>query len=201
MYNFTNYDNVFPPDTTYDAAQVQGIEKRRRELEGLFVDKILKLLGIKRRKSTVALILTGTYVLYVAARHYPPKTNDDLRQFHETVVRGDQADHYKLSLLYYVLLDCEGSSTMRREDSAEAFAEKCHIPTKYQIYMQGLWHMDRLQFDVSANVRRTFLISHIRHHKVCSQLETGRFAILDAPFTYTDIRRRDNGGVDSSGEG
>jgi len=51
MFDYQNFDEVFgfAPDCSYDEVAVQGIEAHRKALEGLFFEKVLKLLGIKRR--------------------------------------------------------------------------------------------------------------------------------------------------------
>jgi len=59
MFSFTNFDDVFAfdPDCYYDEAAVREIELNRKKLEGLFVERVMKLLGIKRRKSNVFTML------------------------------------------------------------------------------------------------------------------------------------------------
>ena len=51
MFDYRNFDEVFEfdPEYSYDSSTVESIEANRRSLEGLFVDKIFKLLDIKRR--------------------------------------------------------------------------------------------------------------------------------------------------------
>lgn len=53
MFDFRNFDDVFDfdPEYNYDASAIETIDRNRRSLEGLFVHKVLKLLGVKRRKS------------------------------------------------------------------------------------------------------------------------------------------------------
>jgi len=58
-------------------------------------------------------------------------------------VSGGSPDHHKLSLLYYILKDC-----IHFPDAAEKFAEKYYLPDKYRTYIEGLWHLDRLKFEV-----------------------------------------------------
>ncbi len=56
--------------------------------------------------------------------------------------------HHKLSALYYLLLDHdEGVSA--RSKIAETFALRTGMSKRYQIFMSGLWHMDRLHFGVA----------------------------------------------------
>lgn len=53
MFDISNFDDVFgfDPKYSYAAETVESIEQHRAVFEGLFVDRVLKLLGIKRRKS------------------------------------------------------------------------------------------------------------------------------------------------------
>jgi hypothetical protein len=51
-----------------------------------------------------------------------------------------------VSLLYYILLDCDEKA--RNNAYSNAFEELSFMPKKYQIFMKGLWHMDRAQFEV-----------------------------------------------------
>jgi len=71
-----------------------------------------------------------------------------LRDLHEAIVKSDGADHHKISILYYILLDFD-APTGRRDYSA-VFEKAAYLPEKYAIYMRGLWNMDRLEFDVSS---------------------------------------------------
>jgi hypothetical protein len=53
MFNYQNFDEVFnfDPDISYDEDTVSEIESNRKLLEGLFIERVIKLLGIKRRKN------------------------------------------------------------------------------------------------------------------------------------------------------
>ena len=82
-----------------------------------------------------------------AAKYYPPKSNGDLRNLHKAVVETGGADHHKISVLYYILLEFD-FATGRREYST-TLAENAFLPQKYQVYMKGLWHLDRQEFEVS----------------------------------------------------
>jgi len=132
MFSYQTFEDVFnfDPEYSYDQAVIQAIDTHRKTLEGLFVDKVLKMLGIKR-----------------PVKLYPPKSNADLRSLHQAVVASNAADHHKISVLYYILLDTD-TSTGKRYHSA-SFEESSFLPAKYQIYMKGLWHMDRLEFEVA----------------------------------------------------
>ena len=50
IYNWQNFDELFGFDLecAYGAADVQTIQSNRTALEDLFVEKVLKLMGIKR---------------------------------------------------------------------------------------------------------------------------------------------------------
>jgi len=52
MFNYHNFNEVFSfdPGCCYDIDAIHNIEANRKVIQGLFVDKVLKLLGIKRRK-------------------------------------------------------------------------------------------------------------------------------------------------------
>lgn len=80
-----------------------------------------------------------------AAKYYPPKSNNDLRNLHRAICETNGADHHKISVFYYILLDFD-YPTGRREYSM-TFESRSFLPQKYQIYMKGLWHMDRGEFE------------------------------------------------------
>jgi hypothetical protein len=52
MFNYQRFDEVFSfdPGCSYDEDAIHSIEAHRKGLQGLFVDRVLKLLGIKRRE-------------------------------------------------------------------------------------------------------------------------------------------------------
>lgn len=75
---------------------------------------------------------------------YPPSKNADLRELHERITASPIADHYKQSLLFYLLKDSSGEISSQPED----FAKSVCLPRKYWVVIEGLWHMDRLQFTV-----------------------------------------------------
>lgn len=54
--------------------------------------------------------------------------------------------HHKLSLFYYVLLDFDSSNGPPY--ASQEFVAASGIPANYQLFMQGLWYMDRLEFAV-----------------------------------------------------
>lgn len=54
--------------------------------------------------------------------------------------------HHRLSIFYYVLLDFDAAGGKAR--CSEDFAAASGVPRKYQIFMKGLWLLDRHQFQV-----------------------------------------------------
>ena len=56
--------------------------------------------------------------------------------------------HHRLSIFYYVLLDFDAAHG--KPDLSEAFVSASGVPYKYQIFMKGLWLLDRHQFKVRS---------------------------------------------------
>lgn len=56
--------------------------------------------------------------------------------------------HHRLSIFYYVLLDFDAARG--NSDLTEDFAATSGVPRKYQIFMKGLWLLDRHQFEVCS---------------------------------------------------
>jgi hypothetical protein len=54
MFDYTNFDDVFlfNKSFSYPSDAVDAIEQHRIAFEGLFVDKVLKSLDVKRRMSS-----------------------------------------------------------------------------------------------------------------------------------------------------
>ncbi|ESZ96648.1 hypothetical protein SBOR_2958 [Sclerotinia borealis F-4128] len=130
MFIFQNFDEVFDfdQDCSYNEYAVQEIESNRKKLEGLFVDTLLKNFEIRR-----------------PVKYYPPKSNNDLRNLHKVIIDSAGEDHHKLSALYYILLDFDAPTG--RRDYSTTFEQKSFLPQSYQIYVKGLWHLDRLDFE------------------------------------------------------
>jgi len=55
MYDWQDFNNVFQsrPDYAPDHKQVEAVLKHRKELGGLFFDKIWSSLGLKQRRASV----------------------------------------------------------------------------------------------------------------------------------------------------
>ena len=146
--SYQNFEEVFEfdPECSYDEDSVRAISSNRKAIEGLFIDRILKLLQIKRRKSASASHTVLQLTLFTALKYYPPKSNSDLRNLHRAVCENTGPDHHKLSVFYYVLLDFDYPTG--RRDLSTTFEKSSFLPQKYQIYMKGLWHMDHQEYEV-----------------------------------------------------
>lgn len=84
---------------------------------------------------------------YIVTKAYPPRTNADLRSLFTHIVSSELDIHHKQALIYYILKDCRSAP-----DAADQFAQTCHLPQKYQLFIDGLWNMDRLEFRVSNQI-------------------------------------------------
>ncbi|KAI2606796.1 nuclear pore complex assembly-domain-containing protein [Hypoxylon sp. NC1633] len=130
MAQSSAFDRAFGPlnPFPYSPAFVQQVETSRRSLEGsLFVDRVLKALNLSK-----------------ATSHYPPKDVAALRQLHEHIIKSDNATvHHKYSIIFYLLLDIDNQNG---SNLAESYARRASLPTRYKIFMKGLWHMDAQQF-------------------------------------------------------
>ncbi|KAG5287135.1 hypothetical protein I7I48_02991 [Histoplasma ohiense] len=117
----------FKRDSSYDSKTVDLIIANRRALENiLFVDRLLKALNID-----------------AASRVYPPRTNQTLRALHSQIVSSSSPNHHKQALIYYILRDLRSTNG---GDSSLQFARRCYLPEKYRLFIDGLWHLDRLEY-------------------------------------------------------
>ncbi|KAH8668761.1 nuclear pore complex assembly-domain-containing protein [Xylariales sp. PMI_506] len=142
MIDYSSFDRVFGALSPfpYNRNFIQEAEAHRRNFDGaLFIDRVLAALGHSKARS-----------------HYPPKSDAALRQLHEQIINSNTiATHHKLSVLYYLLLDIDDLSTANQKSSsalsakAESFAARSGLPAKYQIFIKGLWYMDRYEFSLA----------------------------------------------------
>ncbi|QUC20976.1 uncharacterized protein UV8b_05217 [Ustilaginoidea virens] len=129
MFNYSNFHDVFPPSVPfpYDRKMQQEIESRRKQADGvLFIDRVMNALGIGKAKA------------------YPPKTENSLRQLHQQICETGMSMHHKFSLLYYLLLDFD--DLHRHDFVSENFALLSGMPNNYQLFMKGLWYMDKQEY-------------------------------------------------------
>jgi hypothetical protein len=54
MFSYHNFNEIFAfdPGCSYDDDTIHKIGVNRSKLEGLFIEKVMKLMGIKRRKES-----------------------------------------------------------------------------------------------------------------------------------------------------
>lgn len=81
-----------------------------------------------------------------AAKIYPPKTDNALKQLHQQVCEAGMSTHHKFSIFYYILLDFDRTSG--RDNVSDAFVDASGMPKKYQIFIKGLWYLDHQDFSV-----------------------------------------------------
>ncbi|OKL58264.1 hypothetical protein UA08_06473 [Talaromyces atroroseus] len=127
MSSWESFDLTFQfnRDLSYDKKLIDRINGYRRSLENqLFIDRLLRLMGVQ-----------------AVHEIYPPKSNQDLRELHRQILRSSFPNHQKQAVIYYLLQDCRGSN-----EAINQFVRRCSLPEKYQLFISGLWHLDRLEF-------------------------------------------------------
>ncbi|ORY68346.1 nuclear pore complex assembly-domain-containing protein [Pseudomassariella vexata] len=132
MMDYSNFDRVFGSVDSfpYHRNFIQEAEVNRRSFDGaLFIDRVLGALGLSK-----------------VVKNYPPKSEAILRQIHESIASpATIATHHKLSVLFYFLLDIDEQSPANFS-RADRFASRAGVPPKYQVFMRGLWCLDRQAF-------------------------------------------------------
>ncbi|KAF3068184.1 Protein ELYS [Trichoderma lentiforme] len=168
MIEYTDYQKVFPPGAQmpYDRKRIHEIEARRKELGGqLFIDRVLKALGISKSKV------------------YPPKNDNGVKQLHQQICESNMSMHHKLSLIYYVLLDfdtVEGQASL-----SETFASASSMPQKYEIFMKGLWYMDGLEFSTALEyVAHPSLVSDFADDIIIALVQNAPDGDYDLALSY-----------------
>ncbi|KAF3763889.1 hypothetical protein M406DRAFT_75120 [Cryphonectria parasitica EP155] len=133
MEDYTHFHKVFRPEwgSPYaDADLARDIETVRKSFNGvLFIDRVLRALGITRSKA------------------YPPRNEKGMYELHQQICDSRSVVHQKLSVFYYLLLDLDSSQS--RASHAENFAYQFGVPEKYKLFMKGLWLLDRGEFQVA----------------------------------------------------
>lgn len=158
-----NFHAVFgsKPDIAFDQRTIDKILQHRGELENeLFVDRLLKALGIEKgalisipRNWPMFSLRADT--LRVASKHYPPRSHDGLKNLHHQIISSASPDHHKQSLLYYVLKDIFHS-----KEPAEAFSNAIYLPEKYRIFIDGIWCLDKKEFEVTKRLQKSLAGHH-----------------------------------------
>lgn len=148
MASWEDFDVTFSfnRNFTYDKKLIDTINGNRRSLENqLFIDRLLGLMGVKAGMKTVATINGVANKAPMAAHErYPPRSNQHLRELYKQILSSSFPNHQKQAVIYYLLRDC------RANEALVQFLRRCSIPDKYQLFIDGLWHLDRLEFQVFA---------------------------------------------------
>ncbi|KAL8950236.1 MAG: hypothetical protein Q9222_003725 [Ikaeria aurantiellina] len=129
MDDFEDFDSLFAfePNYVYSEQTINRIVKNRRTANNeLFIDRLFKALGLEKSSNL-----------------YPPRSNHDLRAFHEKIIESTSPDHHKQSVLYYILRDIPDKDT----HPASTFATSVFLPEKYRIFIDGMWYLDRGRFE------------------------------------------------------
>ncbi|PKS04947.1 hypothetical protein jhhlp_008313 [Lomentospora prolificans] len=127
-FDYKDFSHVFGNARPFPSRDFfQETETIRRKFDGtLFIDRVLKALGVGKSKI------------------YPAKTENALKALHQQVCDANMTMHHRLSIFYYVLLDFDYAN--KRSDFSEDFVASSGVPRKYQIFMKGLWLLDRHEF-------------------------------------------------------
>ncbi|KAI0398000.1 nuclear pore complex assembly-domain-containing protein [Xylariaceae sp. FL0594] len=156
MDYYMQFDRVFGSMNPYpyNRSMVHRIDASRRSLEGcLFIDRVLQALNLSQVTSI-----------------YPPKNDDSLRQLHKQICSNiDVALHHKLSVIYYLLLDMDGEGHVG-DTRADHFAVTSGLPSRYQIFMKGLWLMDAKKFELA--------LEHLTHPSLISDFADDIITVL-----------------------
>ncbi|KAL9027241.1 MAG: hypothetical protein Q9196_004205, partial [Gyalolechia fulgens] len=147
MDNFESFDDLFDfdPDYAYSEQIINQIIRYRRAMEDeLFIDRLLKTLGIEQGQSTTCFPSQLALTIHpsIAAKLYPPRSNQDLRGLHQHIIDSPSPDHHKQSVLYYILKDIPDKDA----HPAATFASAVFLSERYRIFMDGIWLLDRAKF-------------------------------------------------------
>lgn len=146
MASWEHFDVTFQfnRNFAYDKNVLDTIISNRRSLENqLFIDRLLGLMGVKAGMNTVTTVNdVANQALRTVHEKYPPKSNQHLRELYKQILLSSFPNHQKQAVIYYLLRDC------RANEALVQFLRRCSIPDKYQLFIDGLWHLDRLEFQV-----------------------------------------------------
>ncbi|KAL1958508.1 hypothetical protein VTO42DRAFT_4372 [Malbranchea cinnamomea] len=117
----------FKRDFCYDVKTIDLLISSRRTLNNvLFFDRLLQIIGVE-----------------AASRAYPPRSNQALRNLYEQIIASGSPNHFKQSVIYYILRDCR---SIGAGDGGTQFIQRSYLPEKYRLFIDGIWHLDRLEF-------------------------------------------------------
>lgn len=157
MDDFDNFEAVFgnSSNIAYEKHAASDIKKRRSSLENeLFIDRLLKALGVQngvfyiisqiRSMQIWALLMT---LILLVTESYPAESHQKLRLLHLQIISSSSPDHHKHSALYYLLKDLQKYS----HESPRDFANASYLPGKYRTFVDGIWQLDRFEFEVTVH--------------------------------------------------
>ena len=167
----------------YERGAVAEIRKRRKDLEGeLFIDRLLKALGLQDRNHSDSLLSWTINLLnrLLASNIYPPASHAAMRELHHQISYSSSPSHHKHSVLYYIVKDVP----QRKSRLQEKFLDISYLPAKYKIFVDGIWSLDHLELEVSGP-EATF--AKVKLADETSRLES--FGMFDAACIDTDLPR------------
>lgn len=181
MSDFDQFETVFGRNghLAYDGAAVAEIRRRREDLEGeLFIDRLLKALGLQNR--IVELPCHTFYVLneIVAHKIYPPASNSDLRRLHQQITDSTSPEHHKHSVIYYIVKDVP----QKKHRLQDKFAEISYLPARYRIFIDGIWSLDRLELEVSGLAAKFSGVKLADETRFTGSLRSSDAALIDTNF-------------------
>ena len=152
MDDYDDFEVVFGNNSNiaYEKSTSNDIKQRRRSLDNeLFIDRLLKALGVQKGMFYIGNEFSqDTGLTYDFARlvskSYPAESHENLKSLHEQIVASASPDHHKFSALYYLLKDLQKNSHQSPRD----FANASYLPGKYRTFIDGIWYLDRLEFEV-----------------------------------------------------
>lgn len=93
MFNFQSFAEVFAfdPECSYDENTVSTIEGNRKDMEGLFIDRVMKATGIVRRKELFPLFVDWNANYLSSCQTLPSQVeqcSEDIAQEHHRKLRS-----------------------------------------------------------------------------------------------------------------
>lgn len=89
--------------------------------------------------------LLMTLFFFLVTESYPAESHQSLKLLHEQIISSSSPDHHKHSALYYLLKDLQKYSHKSPKD----FASASYLPGKYRTFIDGIWQLDRFEFEVT----------------------------------------------------
>lgn len=90
-------------------------------------------------------------IFLLGRRIYPPRTERDLRELHKRISDAPITPHFKQCLIFYLLKDLSPSQHKEKE-LATQFAQSVHLSKPFWTFIDGIWELDHLQYDVAVGL-------------------------------------------------